>query len=280
MQSYSTGSSRIPPELFSYIIHFLVQRITARGDVEKTRKHRKAISGASRTCRFWASKIRPFLFEKLTLRAREDVSDLLSAMSQERNKSESPTSIRSQWIKELSIEYNTGGGFPWLHHVHKLSLELPDAKLLLRMTNQMYSKQCATSPRELDLSLPYPRTIPASMFPFSHIMLEGLRIKHKKDLMCFTSLSRTLEFCQCINITFTEDSPQYHATKCNKLAAVGIFQCGNGRLDQQIYLALHIMNSTTIDFVHDRVINEAIKIAKFVIPMQFHCATNIQAHGK
>ena len=62
---------------------------------------------------------------------------------------------------------------------------------------------------------------------------------------------------------------------------VNIFQCEDGQLNQQIYLAFHIMNSKMGDIViQTDVVNQIIDIAHTNISKQYYCITSVEATGE
>lgn len=93
----------IPPELFEYILDWVVKIALRHGMFEKD-KH--PVSLCSLTCKYWASICRPMVFSYIHLRCLADVHTLLSF----------PPTTRA-WIRDLFLD-ETEPCLPWRHVVH------------------------------------------------------------------------------------------------------------------------------------------------------------------
>ncbi|KIP03934.1 hypothetical protein PHLGIDRAFT_15538 [Phlebiopsis gigantea 11061_1 CR5-6] len=101
-------ADRIPPELFENILHHLPGEVNARNP---WRSRKRILGTCSLTCRYWAAYIRPFIFAKLALKSREDMSSFLAVM-----KGSKPTFFEvaiSKYVKELYL-LQTVPSDPWI----------------------------------------------------------------------------------------------------------------------------------------------------------------------
>lgn len=96
----------VPPELFDHILDYFGREFSIIRTPERRTESKRALSQCSLTCRFWASRCQPRIFEHITLRSLEDVNTLLGF----------PHTIR-QYITDLSLDEKEPC-IPWTHHVY------------------------------------------------------------------------------------------------------------------------------------------------------------------
>lgn len=244
--SSSCHGERIPQELFAPIIDALLYPVRS----PSRHNHKRGLALCSLTCRYWAKRIRPALFRRLTIRTLQDISDLLYIL-------DSRSAVEPNFadcIRELVVEHCPVDGIPWIHHVHSILRRLRDATVSLRIINQADNSQDSsttshTSIAMTEIPLAYPRTLPSSILPISQLLLDGLRIRHISDLVRLIYALPTLRHCECRRLLFVDQScHSLHTRRVLRrnmnLTSVSVSECGDGRLETQIALASDLLAGT------------------------------------
>ncbi len=149
--------ARIPQEVLLRILLFIWHGHGVN------RKERRDMGQLALTCRYWATKCQPAIFEMIKLRSGKDVDALLSLMA-------SPLSRVASYIKTLVL-YHDQSNAPWLHLVAlrlvpKLSLDTEDP-IHLSLTN-------VDGIRSIHDGLP--RSHPSFSFHISDLWLSNARV--------------------------------------------------------------------------------------------------------
>ena len=139
---------------------------------------RKNILNASLVCRSWASRLRPFIFERLKLCSEGDAHMILDLIRH-------PSSFLSQYILGLQLsdsQHARADNPPWFHVVMSARAEFPKLDKLLLAIQPPRSK----SPYPLVSRIP--ASAPRSITRCNYAFLSNLRLRAFDDLLKFSGL--------------------------------------------------------------------------------------------
>lgn len=195
----------LPDELLHFILIRLDDRQCGWNSSERPLKH--GLLSCSLTCRHWAKLIRPILFDHLTLRSAEDVSQLLAFLS---GHDFLGHPIR-RCIRYLDVvEDQTSSSITWGHQLFlSCCCPAPPDKVTWTIKGAMLDDQ--SQPTQRPLSLPHallPRALPLSTVYLDRVTLSGLQLSSVRSLMNFV---KCLSFgdLELDSISFREDNFGY-----------------------------------------------------------------------
>ncbi len=195
----STGAN-VPEDLFERILDFLDEEIEYewyRGDEKK----RRDICGYSLTCRYWARRCQPRMFEQIRLRSKEDIDQLLSLL-------ESTSSRISGYIKHLHLIQKNFE--PWIYLV-PLQL-VPKLFLIPTITLNFYGPWEETHTkrfghlRSIHCMLPSAR--PEFSSHISYLDLYYLRFRCFEDMARLVGELRSLHPLHCFQVEWSSPVPE------------------------------------------------------------------------
>lgn len=158
---------------------------------EQLAESKRTLSKCSLTCRFWASRCRPWIFERTTLRSPEDLHTLLSF----------PTTIRL-YITDLFLE-ETEPCIPWTHIAYTC-VRRQDFSPTVRLYHNLNGACTATSIQILrSLHQSLPKRIPNLIEDCFPLCIRNYRLQEFTDLV---QLVRKLSRARWWNIEFSNVS--------------------------------------------------------------------------
>ncbi len=101
LSEHSVSLCRLPPEVVTSILDYLVPVIHPRLDMSYSPKYKHNLGACALTCRDWAQKCRPLMYRQITLYSGEDLDRLLDLM--EDPSSPIPYSIRKLRLHDSSV---------------------------------------------------------------------------------------------------------------------------------------------------------------------------------
>ncbi len=221
-----TGAN-IPEDLFETILDFLDEEIELAmtrfdyGEKEKKNKKRE-LGRCSLTCRYWARRCQPRIFEHIYLRSKRDLEQLLSLL-------ESPSSHISGYIKRLYLTQKSSHFKSW---VYLVSLQLVPKFSLIPTINlhfdgpweETHTKQFGHL-RSIHFMLPSAR--PEFSSHISHLTLYRLRFRCFEDLAHLVGELRALRRLKCTFVRWSSPMPEnYVIPVCPpSLDSVAIYGC-------------------------------------------------------
>lgn len=216
---------QLPPELFQLIIHFLCGGYSkhftrAEGSVEQRLDvSKRELGTCSLVCRHWASRLRPDIFAKLSLRSRVDAEsffDLAQSSIWPRNSIQSVTA----YVKSLKLEQDIHSPtfiHLFTHFVPNIQLLLPNLGSI-RVSIQALPPIPALTPIDkLEDQMPtpqslygsLPRRLPASSSWYSlqqwlHFELVNITFAQFRDVLPFVAGIPTIDALEFRAIRFLE----------------------------------------------------------------------------
>ncbi|PSS38087.1 hypothetical protein PHLCEN_2v67 [Hermanssonia centrifuga] len=181
--SRTVSGANIPEDLFERILDFLDEEIKPDTSLmwEEGRKRRELV-GCSLTCRYWARRCQPRIFEHTRLQSEDDMCQLLSFL-------ESPLSHLSDYIKHLYLIQHTSKSWILLLPLRLLSLS-PTINLEIRGDwDETHIKRFGHL-RSIHYMLP--RAHPEFSSHISYLNLTYLRFRRFDDLAHLQSLATLL----------------------------------------------------------------------------------------
>ena len=187
----------LPPEL----VHAVLIRMEDWGENGLVKC---GLASCSLTCHHWAALIRPLLFKSLTLRSREDVSQLVAFVD-----SDSLQPMLSGCISKLNVvEDQVSAKFSWSHQLMRLNGRLP--RIGIHHWTVKGAPAASDGQRLLERrsSLPFvalPRAFPRSILaPVTFLTLSGLSLRSVWDLVRFVGHQTSCEYLVLGSITFAD----------------------------------------------------------------------------
>lgn len=177
----------LPPELIRLVVSYLYVRDTGRYGALK-----RGLATCSLTCRYWASILRPLLFENIEIRSRQDAFQLQQFL-------ESLTILKpplSKCVRFLTLKQSAREVPPWMQ-LYKLAKYFRRGEIELTID-------------AIDGDLLWhavPRTLPRSIFAMHVINLENMKFRQGRDLVRFIHNLPEVWSCTCKAITFQDASP-------------------------------------------------------------------------
>ena len=195
-------AKRIPQELFSNIIYFLCSEKYHSDDGDSSRK----LGKFSLVSRYWASKIRPYIFETITLRSRDDALTFIMFAKYPKWTAYSIFPI-GKYLSELRLEVVDVHTLPWIHLIlHCMPNHLlgpaSDSRILLslRFLGAKHEDTVRPAPRSVYDGLPrrFPRSFISRFEMRSHVVIEEITFSQSKDLLSFiNSISPHMRGIRC-----------------------------------------------------------------------------------
>ena len=193
---------RLPPELVHAIL------IQMRDRDEHRYPIKRGLASCSLTCRYWAPSIRPLLFEMLTLRSGEDVSQLVAFLD-----ADSLQPALNSCIHYLCmVEDQALAESSWSHQLIRLTRRLPEACILhwaVKGSSAASDSQHLLVRNRMS-PLPFaalPRTLPPSILGrVFRLTLSGLSLRSLRDLARFLGNQMSCYGIELENVTFAEES--------------------------------------------------------------------------
>ena len=182
----------IPEELFERIIRHLCY-----SGYKWARCKSQDLGGCALVNRYWASRIRPTIFESLCIKGRKRAQAFVALL-----KPRGHSSHFGAYIVTLSLEFYRADRLPWIHWIWNLRLQ----NTLPKLRNVwLSSRGTGASDPNFVRSLYYdnlPRTIPSIQTVFRH-RLEDLHFRAFKDLLaCINSLD--CNYVRCKRVTWED----------------------------------------------------------------------------
>ncbi len=221
-----TGAN-IPDDLFERILDFLDKEIDSAMSFNEgwKKKEKHELGRCSLTCRYWATRCQPRIFEHIRLRSKEHLDQLLSIL-------ESPLSCISGYIKHLYLNQNTSNSEPWIHLVPlrlvpKLSLS-PTISLLFKGGWENSHTKRFGYLRSVHYMLPGAHLEFSSYI--SHLKLYKLQFRRFEDLAHLVGELRSLQRLECWRVKWSSPVPEiYVIPVCPpSLARVKMRTCTEG----------------------------------------------------
>ncbi len=154
--------ARFPQELFGRVLHF-----THASDGKRT------LGQLALTCRYWATKCQPAIFEKIKLQSSKDLDELLVLM-------ESPLSRIASYIKRLQLFQEEPPKPPWIHLV---ALRLvPKLSLYTDTPMMLFLSKVAVSRGFRSIHDALPRVYPSFSSHILYLSLWNARFNSLADL--------------------------------------------------------------------------------------------------
>ena len=184
----NSPAGHLAPELIRLVVsHLYDVNLNRSGAV----KQGLAVCGL--VCRYWASIIRPLLFENIELRSREDAIQLLKFL-------ESPTILKpalTECVRLLAFKQSGRQLPPWMHLCQLAKYyRRGDVRLLIEDAEGDI------------LWYGLPRALPQSIFLHTNkLELDRVRFRRGRDLVRFIRSLPEVWSCICKAITFTDTSP-------------------------------------------------------------------------
>lgn len=187
----------LPSELLSRILNFVCEAT----EVERGRTGtltKRELGRCSLVCHHWAMMCRPYIFNHLTIRSREDTQAFLSLV---RGSEERRDSV-FHYIDHVTLEEDVGVlklQPPWAYLLF-LS-EIPPVSVALKM-------KAASPDATFTFFTVLPRTIPSTVMRYRNVDLEGCRCESFADLAMFFGALNTfmLASATCRNVTWADSS--------------------------------------------------------------------------
>ncbi|KAI0088173.1 hypothetical protein BDY19DRAFT_994099 [Irpex rosettiformis] len=191
MAAFFRQSPYLPPELITYVVDWVT-----RSDLTK---HELGL--CSLTCRYWARRCRPLVFQKLKLESPDDARTLLEYVHR-------PGSDIAVWMKSL-ILVQKEPSYPWTHLIYlRFSAKIPQ---LVEITHILQGPKHDPSetqrPRRIHSLHPsIPKSLPSLYNRCSRAHLDGL---HLRSFSNFIHLVGTLNACTslwCTDVSWFEQA--------------------------------------------------------------------------
>ncbi len=191
----------VPEDLFERILDFLDITIFEPSRPKKKARKRELAQCAC-TCRYWAKRCQPRIFEYLTLRSRQDVDDLHSFI-------ESPSSCVSGYIKRLSLVQEGPITSSWIHLVAlrlvpllSLNIHMP---VILHISKPAHADP---NPRFRSVHNLLPRVYPSFSTHICRLTLSNFHFDSFPDLCNLIGEMRSLIKLDCVQVTWSGDLPE------------------------------------------------------------------------
>ncbi len=194
-----TTAEDLPPELFKTIVDSLVAPtsiadvVRKRFPLDKACKH--ALGEISLTCRYFATRCRPFIFQVVSLRSRDDILTLRFFI-------ESPLSKIRAYIRRINVQHDQDKpGAPWIH-----LLQVSLTQSLLRTPHvEVKLADTACSPIQRKLRTIYiglPRPLPPPTFQIALLTLSNYKLASLRELQRLVVGLPTLRKLFCENLSW------------------------------------------------------------------------------
>ena len=248
----------LPAEL----IHAVLIRVEEPDDKDETQVLKRGLASCSLTCRHWATSIRPLLFEELTLRSGEDISQLVAFLD-----ADSLQPALSSCIRFINVaEGQASAGPPWSHQLMRIVQRTPFASIC-QWTVEGAPAVADNQHLPVRSPLPFaalPRTLPPSILRYIQLLtLSGLSLRSLRDLANFVGNHICKELV-LDSVTFAEetaDDIQLRRVPTPRSALMSI-RVTHGLLDRDTIL--YWMKSCHILFAsrdHERLDNSILELA-------------------
>ena len=158
------------------IVRMIVVSLTAH--TQHDQEYKRGLAACSLTCHYWARILRPALFNRLTLRTSQEVSDLLSFLTLSNNLSPALHDCIERieyWITDNQLP-------PWLR-LYRLSKVIPHVYMELVIGDILAPRNSVIPGASLLKN--FPRTLPPSLFPFGAVYVCCIDFSNASE---FTSL--------------------------------------------------------------------------------------------
>ncbi|PSS38088.1 hypothetical protein PHLCEN_2v68 [Hermanssonia centrifuga] len=221
--SVTATGANVPEDLFERVLVFLDEEVTSAWHWDNEREKRKRELGrCSLTCRYWARRCQPRIFEHIRLPSKYCLDQLLSLL-------ESPLSHVSDYIKHLYLIQHTSDSKSWIHLVPlqlvpKLSLN-PTINLDFQGGwGEAYNKRSGHL-RSIYYTLHSAR--PEFSSHISDINLYNLQFRSFADLAHLVGELRSLQTLQCRRVGWSSPVPEnYIIPVCPpSLNRVKMYEC-------------------------------------------------------
>ena len=188
----------LPPEL----VHAVLMRMEDWG---KNGQIKRGLASCSLACRYWATLIRPLLFEEITLRSGEDVSQLVASLD-----ADFLQPALSNCIEYINVVEDQTLAVPlWSHQLMRLAPRIPLASIWQWNVEDAPAASNDQSPQKPASRLPFsalPKTLPPSALPRVHFLtLSGLALRSLRELARFVG-NQICEELVLDSVTFAEES--------------------------------------------------------------------------
>ncbi len=214
---FATGED-VPPELFEYVLDFIDNTADIFGNSSVVMDKRD-VGKCALTCRYWAQRCQPRIFDQITLRSREDVYELASFL-------DSPLSSVASYICRLKLEHKGSVlATPWVHLVP--TLLLPKLSLVnhnpisLHLENPVYPG----SIRSIHGLLP--SSCPAFSASIKHVTLKDIAFRSFNHLAHLVGELPVLFELHGVNLTWPTSEAVTTLRTSTSLAQVSMSGCTN-----------------------------------------------------
>lgn len=179
--------ARIPAEIVGLIVAAICE--DAESDsipgIPPDKVRRRRLSACSLTCRYWATRFRPHLFQKITIRSQDDASLFLSfvkcaLVGWDPNVDGSMNIAPHVWW--LSVSLAQAQEQPWIHHVLMNRHLLPALSSVYMTLRGTESSPTLNAPL-LPLYDHLPRSLPRSITRCDTMIMSDVHTAHFKDLL-------------------------------------------------------------------------------------------------
>lgn len=184
-------SAYLPPELVDHIINFIALPGQPSRTLVSSDKHELAL--LSLTCRLWAARLQPLLFDTLRLTSQASVRELLALLSASHGR-------LGGYIAVLQIAGLEQNRPTWLHLVHLVLI--PKLPARTRASLRVEIAIGPTAPRWFGHSLytTLPRSPPFTSPLFYKLTLSGTRFRSPSDLLRLVASMPLLETISCYEV--------------------------------------------------------------------------------
>ncbi|PSR77435.1 hypothetical protein PHLCEN_2v7866 [Hermanssonia centrifuga] len=214
----------IPEDLFERILDFL--EIVPEGTKDK----KSNLVKCALTCRYWARRCQPRIFEHIFLRSREDVDQLLYFL-------ESSLGRISSYVKHLYLSQTAAAFIPWIHLVPlrlfpKLALS-PTITLVFHTPWEESDANQYARFRSIHYMLP--RAYPMFSSHISSLLLFLQQFRCFEDLAHLVGELHSLETFDCSMVQWFRDAPETYVVpacppRLDKVTMMGCTQDAAGVL--------------------------------------------------
>ncbi len=201
-----TGAD-VPEDLFGRILDFLdieiIPPYLAVASPNGTHKFRmNELTNCTLTCRYWARRCQPRIFEHIHLQFKADLDQLLALL-------ESPLTRISNYVKHLYLNQKTSDPMPWIHLVPlrlvpKLSLS-PTIKLIFQGGWRESDTKRFGHLRSVHYMLPSAR--PEFSSHISHLELCKLQFRCFEDIYHLVGELPSLRTLECWEVKWSSVVP-------------------------------------------------------------------------
>ncbi len=215
-----TGEN-IPEDLFERILDFVVEKVPFDLADGKGGKKKRELDRCSRTCRYWAGRCQPRVFEVIRLRSQQDMDQFLSFI-------ESPLSRISGYIKHLYLIPKMSDSRSWIHLV---PLQLVP-KLSLSPTINLHfwgdSKETRTKLSGPLCSVHYTlhSARPEFSSHISRLKLFQLQFRRFEDLAHLVGELRSLRTLKCSDVKWSIPVPENYVIPVCPPSLDSVQMCG------------------------------------------------------